>query len=184
MSIETKWISYGDNDLYQGYLARPQQAKGPLPVIIVYQEIWGVDEHIMDVTRRLASAGYAAFAPDLYARSGQRQETHEQSRIESVKAFLETMPPTGWHDPDARQQALSDRPEAEQKQILDTFSALFPSTSAHLYADQIEATVHFLQDTCLSLCNQVRLNSNKPPARAEGFFSVSKKSNFTNASSR
>jgi carboxymethylenebutenolidase len=37
-----------------------------LPGIIVLQEFWGLNEHIKDVTRRLAAEGFAALAPDMY----------------------------------------------------------------------------------------------------------------------
>jgi carboxymethylenebutenolidase len=40
------------------------------PTILVVQEIFGVHEHIKDLTRRLAKAGYYAIAPELYARQG------------------------------------------------------------------------------------------------------------------
>jgi carboxymethylenebutenolidase len=39
-------------------------------VVLVVQEIFGLHEHIKDVCRRLAKAGYLAIAPDLYARQG------------------------------------------------------------------------------------------------------------------
>jgi len=48
-----------------GYWARPE-GDGPWPAVIVLQEWWGVNEHIMDVTRRIANEGYVALAPDLY----------------------------------------------------------------------------------------------------------------------
>ncbi|MGD8794475.1 MAG: dienelactone hydrolase family protein, partial [Anaerolineae bacterium] len=48
-----------------GYLARPDRA-GPLPAVVVIQEWWGLNEHIKDVTRRLAGEGFVALAPDLY----------------------------------------------------------------------------------------------------------------------
>ena len=38
--------------------------------MLVVQEIFGVHEHIKDVTRRLAKQGYLAIAPELYARQG------------------------------------------------------------------------------------------------------------------
>ncbi len=50
---------------------RAQPAKGgPFPVIIVVEEIFGVHEHIKDITRRFAKLGYLAIAPELYARLG------------------------------------------------------------------------------------------------------------------
>lgn len=48
----------------RGYLARPVQAAGPLPTVIVIHENRGLNPHIEDVTRRLALEGYLAFAPD------------------------------------------------------------------------------------------------------------------------
>jgi carboxymethylenebutenolidase len=51
------------------YRARPD-GKGPYPVVLVVQEIFGVHEHIKDVCRRFAKAGYLAIAPELYARQG------------------------------------------------------------------------------------------------------------------
>jgi carboxymethylenebutenolidase len=40
------------------------------PAIIVAQEIFGVNAHIRDVTRRLAQAGFVAIAPELFHRAG------------------------------------------------------------------------------------------------------------------
>ena len=40
------------------------------PVVLVVQEIFGVHEHIKDVCRRIAKAGFFAVAPELYARQG------------------------------------------------------------------------------------------------------------------
>jgi carboxymethylenebutenolidase len=57
-------------------------AHGPMPVyearpdgdargaVIVIQEAFGVNEHIEDVTRRFADAGYHAVAPHLFHRAG------------------------------------------------------------------------------------------------------------------
>jgi len=51
------------------YRAMPD-SRGPFPVVLVVQEIFGVHEHIKDICRRLAKAGYFAVAPELYARQG------------------------------------------------------------------------------------------------------------------
>lgn len=48
----------------RGYLARPAEPAGPLPVVMVVHENRGLNPHIEDVTRRLALEGYLAFAPD------------------------------------------------------------------------------------------------------------------------
>lgn len=51
------------------YHAMPMGGRN-LPVVIVVQEIFGVHEHIKDLCRRFAKAGYLAIAPELYARQG------------------------------------------------------------------------------------------------------------------
>ncbi|HEV7912172.1 MAG TPA: dienelactone hydrolase family protein [Albitalea sp.] len=51
------------------YRAVPEH-RGPHPIMLVVQEIFGVHEHIKDVVRRLAKLGYFAIAPELYARQG------------------------------------------------------------------------------------------------------------------
>jgi carboxymethylenebutenolidase len=60
-------VEYPDPDgqTLIGYLARPEDG-GPLPAVVVIQEWWGLNEHIEDVTRRLATNGFVALAPDLY----------------------------------------------------------------------------------------------------------------------
>lgn len=52
-----------------GYLARPAGA-GPRPVVLVIHENRGLTEHIQDVVRRAAKAGYIAIGPDLLSRVG------------------------------------------------------------------------------------------------------------------
>ncbi|HLJ52402.1 MAG TPA: dienelactone hydrolase family protein [Rhizomicrobium sp.] len=59
-------VSDGKIPAYRARLAGKQGA----PVILVVQEIFGVHEHIKDLCRRLAHAGYYAIAPSLYARYG------------------------------------------------------------------------------------------------------------------
>ncbi len=51
------------------YRAMPASG-GPFPVVLVCHEAWGVHEHIKDICRRLAKAGYYAIAAELAARQG------------------------------------------------------------------------------------------------------------------
>lgn len=50
------------------YSAQPSNATAATPGVVVVMHAWGVDESIRDVVRRFAKAGFAAIAPDLYAR--------------------------------------------------------------------------------------------------------------------
>ncbi len=48
----------------RGYFAKPDG--GPAPVVIVFMEIWGINDHMQAVCERLAAHGLAAFALDFY----------------------------------------------------------------------------------------------------------------------
>src|SRR5262250_857537 len=51
------------------YRAMPATGSN-FPVVLVVQEVFGVHEHIKDMCRRFAKAGFLAVAPELYARQG------------------------------------------------------------------------------------------------------------------
>jgi carboxymethylenebutenolidase len=61
-------IKVADGEM-PGYFARPKGVANP-PVVLVAMEIFGLHEHIKDVTRRLAKLGAFAIAPDYYFRKG------------------------------------------------------------------------------------------------------------------
>jgi carboxymethylenebutenolidase len=62
------------------YRAMPATGKS-FPIILVVQEIFGVHEHIKDVTRRFAKAGYMAIAPELYHRQGDVSQLKDNKEI-------------------------------------------------------------------------------------------------------
>lgn len=65
--LETGVVTYAgpEGEELMGYLAHQTGAE-PAPAVIVIQEWWGLNDHIKDVARRFAEAGYVALAPDLY----------------------------------------------------------------------------------------------------------------------
>lgn len=52
----------------EAYLTMPE-GEGHWPAVIVLMEIFGVNSHIQDVTRRIAAEGYVAIAPNYYHRT-------------------------------------------------------------------------------------------------------------------
>jgi carboxymethylenebutenolidase len=61
----------GEGTTLMGHLAYPRNPSEPyLPGVIVIHENRGLVEHIKDVTRRVARAGFVALAPDLLSRQG------------------------------------------------------------------------------------------------------------------
>lgn len=72
-----------------GYAARPALGSGPLPVVVVVHEIYGVHEYIKDVVRRLAKRGYVAVAPELFVRQG---DVHAAANPEAARALAGQAP--------------------------------------------------------------------------------------------
>ena len=54
----------------RGYLVRPAGVSGKLPGVLVVHENRGLNPHIEDIARRIALAGFMAFAPDALAPLG------------------------------------------------------------------------------------------------------------------
>ena len=71
-------------------LARPAGQSSPQPAVIVIHENRGLTDHIRDVTRRAAKAGFVALGVDLLSRQGgSKQFTDDQAR---VAAYGKTVP--------------------------------------------------------------------------------------------
>lgn len=61
-------LPVADGTEMRAYVAFPS-ATGPVPGIILLQEAFGVNHHIRSVADRLAAAGYAVVAPELFHRT-------------------------------------------------------------------------------------------------------------------
>jgi carboxymethylenebutenolidase len=68
-----------------GYQARPK-GEGPFPLVLVCHENRGLVEHIKDVTRRVAKAGYAALAVDLLSRQGGTDKVRDPAQVPGLLA--------------------------------------------------------------------------------------------------
>lgn len=61
-------LAVADGTEMRAYTAFPSST-GPVPGIILLQEAFGVNQHIRNVADRLAQAGYAVVAPELFHRT-------------------------------------------------------------------------------------------------------------------
>lgn len=70
------------------YVAKPAGAGG-WPIILVAQEIFGLNEHIRNIVRRFAALGYCAVAPDFFARFG---DVSRAKDIDTIRAIVAKTP--------------------------------------------------------------------------------------------
>ena len=90
------------------YTAWPQ-GSGPFPAIIVIQHATGVDTFTQAMTERLAQAGYAAAAPDLYHRLDSRV-----GGMEKMKRLKDHEVET---DVNAAVDYMSNHPQADRERL-------------------------------------------------------------------
>lgn len=70
------------------YRAAPATGEN-FPIVLVIQEIFGVHEHIQDITRRFARLGYLAIAPELFVRQG---DVSKLSNIDEIRPIVAKVP--------------------------------------------------------------------------------------------
>ena len=86
-AVKTQWISFtnsSDGATIMSYEARPSDASGALPVVLVCMRNQGVEPQIQDVTRRWAKLGYIASAVDLLSREGGTNGIADKAQIPSL----------------------------------------------------------------------------------------------------
>jgi len=92
--IKTEYVEYASPKgagKMRGYLAWPAEANGKLPAVLVVHENRGLNPYVEDVTRRLAVAGFLAFAPDALTPLGGYPGTDDEGRTLQRKRSGEEM---------------------------------------------------------------------------------------------
>ena len=79
--LQTEKITFpGASGEMMGYLARPADAAGKLPAVLVIHENRGLNPHIEDVTRRIALEGFVALGVDFLSPAGGTPADEDQAR--------------------------------------------------------------------------------------------------------
>ncbi len=87
LEIDARMVTFKGNGDAPGYFARPT-ADGTYPGLVVIQEWWGLDDHIISVTQRFASQGFAALAVDLYRGHIAKEPNDAQHLVMTVQRPL------------------------------------------------------------------------------------------------
>jgi carboxymethylenebutenolidase len=73
-------------DGFDAYLALPDAGRGP--GVVVFQEIFGINDNIRGICDRLAGEGYVALAPDVFWRLEKRFERKDESGMQDGMAMV------------------------------------------------------------------------------------------------
>jgi carboxymethylenebutenolidase len=94
--VKTEYVTYpspNGSGTMKGYLARPAKASGKLPGVLVIHENRGLNPHIEDIARRLATENFLAFAPDAltplggYPASGEDEARAMFGKLDRTKTI-------------------------------------------------------------------------------------------------
>ena len=112
--IKTEMLEYpstAGSGTVKGYLARPANATGKLPVVLVVHENRGLNPHIEDIVRRLALDNFVAFAPDALSPLGGYPGDEDKAR----ELFAKLDQKKATEDFVAAANFLKNRPESSGK---------------------------------------------------------------------
>jgi carboxymethylenebutenolidase len=108
-----------DGQKMPAFLALPEGG-GRRPAVLVFEEIFGVNSHIRDVTQRLAREGFVAIAPDYHHRAWE-PGTQRGYTDEDMKRGMELIPKLSvdgiTKDINATIAYLKTRPEADASKL-------------------------------------------------------------------
>ena len=112
--IKTEYLTYPSpqgTGTMRGYFARPANARGKLPGVLVIHENRGLNPYTEDVARRLAVENYVAFAPDALTPVGGYPGDEDKARelfakLDAAKRFEDLFAGAGF---------LKARPECTGK---------------------------------------------------------------------
>lgn len=112
--IKTEMVEYpstAGTGTVKGYLAKPANASGKLPVVLVAHENRGLNPHIEDIARRLALDNFIAFAPDALTPLGGYPGDEDKAR----ELFAKLDQKKAAEDFVAAANYLKNRPESSGK---------------------------------------------------------------------
>ena len=116
--VETSWVGVpSTGGSFDAYLALPPAGQGP--GLVLFQEIFGVNEHIRAVAEQYALDGFVVLAPDIFWRQKRRVELgYEGADRQQGMAMAGALKPEEvMLDVRASVQALRELPQASGRKV-------------------------------------------------------------------
>ena len=94
-TVRTEYVTLrvADGTTMNSCVAAPA-GDGKLPGLLVFQEDFGVNPHIRDITQRFAKAGYVAIVPELFHRTGPGFEG-DYTNFKACMPHMQALTPDG-----------------------------------------------------------------------------------------
>jgi carboxymethylenebutenolidase len=91
MSVNSHYetVTANDGGTFEAFCALPESGRGP--GVLVFQEIFGINDNMRDLATRLAEAGYVALVPDMFWRIEPRFERKDESGMADAFAMVQQL---------------------------------------------------------------------------------------------
>jgi carboxymethylenebutenolidase len=106
---------HGEGGPIFAYLSSPRGQGAALPAVVVIHENRGLNDHIKDVNRRVAKAGFVALAPDLLSRQGGTDQFTDPEA--AVAAYNQTQPEERREDLRSALLTIADQPYVQGDRV-------------------------------------------------------------------
>lgn len=88
MGVSTRYESVGvEQESFEAYCAVPDSGGGP--GILLFQEIFGINDNMRGIAERLAEAGFVALIPDMFWRIERRFERNDEAGMADSFAMVQ-----------------------------------------------------------------------------------------------
>jgi carboxymethylenebutenolidase len=65
------------------FVTHPQE-NAPFPAVLVFMDVWGIREELLDIARRIATVGYYCMVPDFYYRQGKIRHEYRDRNLRMI----------------------------------------------------------------------------------------------------
>lgn len=90
MAMTSRYESVSvEGDQFDAYCAVPDSETGP--GVLLFQEVFGINDNIRELADRLAGAGYVTLAPDMFWRIERRFERKDESGLGDAFAIVQKL---------------------------------------------------------------------------------------------
>ena len=88
MTTRYEQIQSADGRTFEAYCAVPESGSGP--GMVLFQEIFGINDNMRGLADKMAAAGYVALVPDMFWRQEPRFERKDESGMADAFAMIQS----------------------------------------------------------------------------------------------
>lgn len=120
------------------YFWFPEGAGSPLPAVVVIHAALGLDDYVQNLSQRVASAGYATLAPDLYDEGNGRPAALSAERIREAAAVVHELGLSAQMDMSLLAAKIAALPGPANVQVPETLARMRSISEAEAQERHVE----------------------------------------------